>query len=146
MARVADAERSLPELDGFTAVAQEHIHLSNEIKKMKKRQEELRPRLLDLLLANGEEDTDGHVTAELGEEFEGYAGIMRQRRVSTPLDEEAAERILTNLGLWERCNPPTPTLDENEIMACYYEDLLTEALIDEMFPQKVSYAVVNKRA
>lgn len=145
MARTAEAARELPDVEGYEALAQRHIHLANEIKALKKQQEEIRPQLLDLLVAEGEEDTEGHITALLGEEFEGFVGLMRQRRVSTPIDMEAAERILTNLGLWDRCNPPVPTLDEQEIKACYYEGVLTEALIDEMYPTKVTYALVPKR-
>jgi hypothetical protein len=38
-----------------------------------------------------------------------------------------------------------PTLDEEEIMKAYYEDLLTEQDIDTMFTETVTWALVTTK-
>ncbi len=39
-----------------------------------------------------------------------------------------------------------PTLDESAIMAAFYEGKLSEADIDSMFPEKITYAFLVKEA
>lgn len=106
------------------------------------RETELKKRLSTIVEEHGEEDEKGHLWLELPEATGGYQSLKRERRVHTGLDEDKAERILAAAGLTERCYRMEPVLDQDEIMAALYEGLLTEAQIDEMYPQKISYAFV----
>ena len=71
--------------------------------------------------------------------------MKRERRVSRSVDEESAERILREEGLYERCYDTVPVLNQDEVMACLIEDLLTDEQVEEMFPSKVSWAFVPKK-
>ena len=143
--RRVESARKLP-ADSFEGQAKEYIHVKREVDQRSKRLAELRDSLLAVLVERGEEDSEGHLVVPLADEFEGYVGLARQRRVATPkVDTEVAERILTEAGLWDRCAPPTPVINTDEIYACLYEGLLTEEQVFEMFPEKITYALVMKR-
>lgn len=109
---------------------------------IKAREQELKRRLSSIVEDHGEEDEKGHLWLTLPESAGGYVSLQRQRRVSTSLDEEKTERILAGAGLTERCYRMEPVLDQDEVMAALYEGLLTEAQVDEMFPQRITYAFV----
>jgi hypothetical protein len=58
---------------------------------------------------------------------------------------DKAETILTSKGIKDRCIKLVPTINEDEIMAAYYEGLITEQEVDEMFPAKITYALLLKK-
>jgi len=92
----------------------------------------------------GVEDDRGHIVVDLGQDVSGVTAVMQQRRVSKSLDTDVAEELLKEKGLYDRCVATISVLDEDAVMAAYYEGALTEADIDTMFPAKVSYALVMK--
>lgn len=144
MAQAATPERSISA--GFDRDAAEYIRLKVEADRIKKRQTELRESIFAYLLENEQADEDGHLTAELEDTYEGYGKIQRQRRVKTLVDEEFAERLLKERGLWERCVKLVPQVQEDEVLACRFEDLITEDEIEQIFPAQITYALVVKRA
>lgn len=116
--------------------------LKEEIDNLTKRQTEVKGRITEAVLSLGEEDDRGHIVVEIDDEVSGIAKVMRQKRVTKSLDTDCAERLLEAKGLKERCLQPIYVLNEEQIMAAYYEGLLTEEDIDTMFPAKITWALV----
>ena len=94
---------------------------------------------------DGETDGKGHKVLDLGEDFMGVTQLIRQRKTSKTFDMETAERILQEKNIYEKCITMVPTLNEDAIMAAFYDKVLTEEEIDSMFPTKVSYAFLAKK-
>lgn len=92
----------------------------------------------------GEADDRGHIVVDVNDEVSGVARVMNQKRVSKNLDMDVAETVLKERGLYERCVTMVPVLNEDEIMAAFYEGDITEDDIDTMFPSKVTWALVIK--
>ena len=92
----------------------------------------------------GEADDRGHIVVDINDEVSGIARVMNQKRVSKTLDIEVAEKILTERGIHDRCITMVPVLNEDEIMAAFYEGVISEEDIDTMFPAKVTWALVMK--
>jgi len=119
--------------------------LKAQIDDLSKLHSEIKSQLTEAIDEYGETDGRGHVVLELEVEVNGIRSISKQRRVSTSIDTDAAESILTKKELYEKCVRMEPMLDEDAIMAAYYKGELTEEDIDTMFPKKVSYAfLMNK--
>ena len=92
----------------------------------------------------GEADDRGHIVVDINDEVSGIARVMNQKRVSKTLDIEVAEKILAERGIHDRCITMVPVLNEDEIMAAFYEGVISEEDIDTMFPAKVTWALVIK--
>lgn len=120
----------------------QNVILKDEIDNLTKRQTEIKSRITETVIAMGEEDDRGHVVVEIDDEVSGIAKVMRQKRVTKSLDQQIAEDLLEKKGLKERCLQPVYVLNEEQIMAAYYEGLLTEEDIDTMFPAKITWALV----
>lgn len=116
------------------------IMLRDQIDLLTKRQSEIKKRLTDSL-GDAPADEKGHRTVEFNDGSNSFKAT-KQRRVTKPLDMDAAEKILTDKGIKNTCIKMVPTLDEAAIMSAFYEGYLTEEDIDTMFPQKVSYALI----
>jgi len=119
----------------------EYVHLKKNIDDLSKRQDEIKKELMSFVDANGLEDDKGHKWYDM-QSYGGYAGMQKQRRVSQSLDETAAHDILREKGLSARCFELKPVLNQDEVMACLSEGLLTEDDIDTMFPKKITNAFV----
>lgn len=144
MAQALGEPRQFNDQPSFEQVAGEYLELKKQIDALTARQKEIKPLLMDAL-EEAQADTDGHSLVEFSDPIAGYRGLQRQRRVSLTVDESAAVDIFTALGILERCMPPRPTLDEDEVMGCLYEGLLNEDDIEKVFPKKVTYALVPKK-
>lgn len=107
-------------------------------------QNEVKEKLREGLKELGEDDDRGHVVVEVNDDLTGIKKVINQRKVSKSLDMDVAEEILKEKGLHDRCVMMVPVLDEEAIMAAYYEGLVTEEDIDKMFPAKVTWALVLK--
>jgi hypothetical protein len=112
----------------------------------KKEMDKYRSRLLTALDAEGTEDENGHRFLYLEDAVGPFAGIQRQRRVSDTLDEERALAILEERGLLDTCTKMVPQIDQDAVFAALYDHELTEADIEEMFPPKITYALVAVKA
>jgi hypothetical protein len=109
-------------------------------------QNEIKNKLRDGIKELGEEDDQGHIVIEINDEVTGIRRVMQQRKVSKSLDMSIAEDILREKGLYESCVTMVPVLDEEAIMAAYYEGTVTEEDIDKMFPAKISWALVMSKS
>lgn len=108
-------------------------------------QNEVKEKLRDGLKELGEVDDRGHVVVEVNDNLTGIKKVINQRKVSKSLDMDIAEEILKEKNLHDRCVMMVPVLDEEAIMAAYYEGLVTEEDIDKMFPAKVTWALVMSK-
>lgn len=144
MARVKAAEAR--EEDPLIKDAREYSFLKQQIDFLEKQQKEVRERLFSTLDEMGEVDDKGNIIIELPEEVNGFGALVKQRRVSRKIDELVADEIITEKGMEEQLYKTIRVVDEDALMAALYNDELTEAEIDLMYPQKIVWALVmNKR-
>jgi hypothetical protein len=119
--------------------------LKDRISELTAKQSAIKNELKELITELGEESDKGHIVLDLGCEVSGYRSVMRQKKVTTALDMEAAEKILTDLDLYEDCVTLVPVLDDAKIFQAYLDKKLTEVDFDNMFPAKVSWAIVMSK-
>jgi len=130
----------------FLEQVRQSVMLKDKIDQLNSLQSEIRSSLKDGVKELGEEDSRGHIVVEVDDEATGIRKVMHQRKVSKSLDIEVAENILKEKNIHERCVTMVPILNEDEIMAAFYEGLITEEDIDAMFPAKVSWALVMTKS
>jgi len=146
MAKIIEEESRLPQNpDDFQAQAREYVMLKKSIEGLEARQKELREKMFEKLDAEGQEDASGNVFIELDTEIDGIRVIEKQRRTSRKLDETVAETIIAAKNLEETLYKTIRVIDEDAIMAAHYNDELTEEEIDQMFPSKVTWALMTKK-
>jgi hypothetical protein len=127
------------------AYIRQYAGLRDQLKETTERQSQIKTLLEQEIDASGEVDGRGHITLEVGDETVGVASISKQKRVSQSLDIDVAESLLKEKELYDLCITMVPQINEDAIMASYYEGKLTEEDIDKMFNKKVSYAfLLNK--
>ena len=144
MARVKATEGR--EEDPLIKDAREYSFLKQQIEFLEKQQKEVRERLFTTLDEMGETDDKGNIIVELPEEVNGFGAVVKQRRVSRKIDELVADEIITEKNMEEQLYKTIRVVDEDALMAALYNDELTEAEIDLMYPQKIVWALVmNKR-
>lgn len=146
MAKVEKPSRVVKLVNSVVQDVREYVFLKKKIDDLAKEQNSIKARLSDMVDAEGESDDKGHLWYKLPEEVEGYVSLKRERRVSPGLDLEETTRILKEKGLETRCFRMEPVLDEDAVMACLYEGLLTEEEIDTMFPKKITWAFVPSKS
>lgn len=132
-------------LDRFLQEVKQYLVIKENIDFFTKRQLEMKSRVVEQLKELGEEDSKGNLVIEIKDKETKINSVVHQKRVSKSLDMEKAEQILKAKGIKDRCIITVKTISEEEIMAAYFEGLITEAEIDEMFPSKVSYALIIKQ-
>lgn len=121
-------------------LVREYTMLKQQKDALEDRLKQRRDQLSNIVEQDGESDDKGHLVLDLPEPVEGFKRLVRQRRVKRQLDEHVAERILDQKELAERCYQLVPVLNEDAVMQCLYEGLLTEADIDKMFPTTITWA------
>ena len=145
MAKVQPEElRNIDETD-LIARAKKYSFLKSQLDYLEKEQKSLRLDLFEDLDSKGEEDDNGNIVLELPEEVDGYVSIIKQRRVARKIDEDKAEEIITARGMEETLYKTIRVVDEDALMAALYNDELTEAEIDEMYPQSITWALILKK-
>jgi hypothetical protein len=146
MAKIIEEESRLPQNpDDFQSQAREYVLLKKTLENLETRQKELREKLFSHLDLEGQEDSSGNVFIEMSNEVEGIRVIEKQRRTTRKLDENIAEAIIAEKGLEETLYKTIRVIDEDAIMAAHYNDELTEEEIDQMFPSKVTWALMTKK-
>lgn len=142
MPKVVQSQRPVKEEISLLTKVRRYINIKRQVDDLTKEQTEIKVELSEVVDSLGEFDAKGHKIFELPEEVDGYVSLQRQRRVSQKLDEDEAKRILTEKNLTNRCYKLTPVLDEDAVMSCLYEGLLTEEDIDTMFPKTETWAFI----
>lgn len=133
-----------PTDDGSTVVSwfRQFVLLKKQREALEKREKEVKTRISGYVEEHGYEDEKGHVLFDLPEPVEGFAHLKRERRQSRALDQDRAEALLRERGIYDDCTRTIVVLDEDAIMQAYYNEQLTEEDIDSMFNTKVTYAFV----
>lgn len=132
--------------EGITAKVRKFISIKNQLADLSKEESALKKELSELVDSTGDVDDKGHKWIYLPVEVEGYKALQRQRRVSQSIDSETVARILSEKKLKDRCYKLVPVLDENEILTCMYEKLLTEEEVDSMYPKSITWAFVPSKS
>ena len=120
----------------------QYAAIKTQLAEIQEREKALKAELRETVMELGEEDAKGSFVLDISDEISGVRKMIQQRRVSKTFDPDKAENLLTDKNLLERCTTMVPVLNEQEILAARYEDLLTDDDIDSMFPAKESYAFV----
>jgi hypothetical protein len=146
MARVTDVEpREIYDPNDPQSQIREYIKLAATMDALEKRRKELRDQLMEIIDTEGYEDEKGNVQYELEAPVDGVLRLEKQGRRSRKIDEEVAERIIEERGLADDVYQMVRVIDEDALMAAFYEDKLTEEELDEMFPVKVTWALMTAK-
>jgi hypothetical protein len=141
MPKPIDEPREFANPDDSNSQIREYIKLAQTIDSLEERKKELRTKLFDLLDAEGEEDEKGNVLYHFDSPIEGVTRLEKQRRATRKLDETVAEEIITSQSLEDDVYKMVRVIDEDALMAAYYEGKITEEQIDQMFPTTVVWAL-----
>jgi hypothetical protein len=100
-------------------------------------------RFKDLLQKHGAKDpTDGSIYLDLEEPI-GDQNIRYLKNLcvtsSNVINDEVAEEILTDKGMWEEMSIPRRVPNEEGIRAAYYDNRITDDELARMFPKVTSY-------
>jgi hypothetical protein len=139
--RIEEETRTFVTPDDVAGQVKEYLYVKKNIDQMETRSKELRDRLFSHLDEDGYEDDKGNVQLELGADIDGVVRLEKQRRVTRKLNEPKADEILSELGLKDDIFVMTPVLDEDKLMAAFYEGKITEEQLDDMFPSTVVWAL-----
>ena len=142
MARVKPEEPRGPEQDDLVNQTKEYAFIKAQLEYLEKQQKELREKLFEVLDGSGEPDDKGNIILELPQEVDGYVSVVKQKRVSRKVDELVAEEIITEKGMEDTLYKTIRVVDEDALMAALYNDELTEEEIDQMYPQKITWALI----
>lgn len=141
MAQVKSETSRFADPNDVMSQAREYVLVKKQVEYLTEKQQMLRQKLFEHLDAEGEYDAKGNLIIELDEAFEGITAIQKQRTVRRKVDEEVAERIIAEHGLEDRLYKTVRVIDEDALMAALYSDDLTEAEIDQMYPEHIIWAL-----
>jgi hypothetical protein len=127
--------------DTLEAQVSEYAKLKASMEVLETRSKQLREKLFEHLDLEGFEDEKGNIQLELPNPVDGVLRIEKQRRASRKLDEVTAETLIEEIGLSDEVYEMKRVLNEDALMAAFYEGKITEAQLDEMFPVSVIWAL-----
>lgn len=135
----------LQDMEPIRRELQQYVSLKEESDALTDRLGTLKKRLTSYIEDLGSPNEKGSIVLPISDDRTGVKAIVKQRRVSKKFDESAANKILKKNGLEEACMTTITVLDQDAVMAAYYEGKLTDADIDEMFPESVSWALIMEK-
>lgn len=124
---------------------QQYVTLKDEAEAITERVTTIKKRLTAYIEDLGEPNEKGSIVLPVEDERTNTRAIVKQRRVSKQFDEETANDLLKSKGLFDTCTTTVTMLDQDAVMAAYYEGKLTDSDIDTMFPEKVTWALVLEK-
>jgi hypothetical protein len=119
----------------------EYIRAKNAINMMESRTKELRDAIFAYIDEQGEEDGNGSISVPLDTSIDGVVRLEKQRRVSRKINESAAEAIIEAKNLGEAVYETKRVINEEALMAAYFNGEISEDELDSMFPVEVSWAL-----
>lgn len=141
MARAANEPREFANPDDPTSQITEYIRIVASIDGMEERRKELREKIFAYLEEEGLEDEKGNLQLPLDTPIDGVLRIEKSGRRTRKLDEDKAAEIIEAAGIADDVYKMVRVIDEDALMASYYDGKVTEEQIDEMFPVTVTWAL-----
>lgn len=141
MANVIPEEGRFADPDDIKSQIREYVKLKASEDMIKKRTSELRDIIFAEIDQDGYEDDKGNHQLDLEEAIDGVYRLEKQRRTKRVLDETKAEELISELGLTEELYEMKPVLNEDALMAAFYEEKITEDQLEEMYPLNVTWAL-----
>lgn len=132
-------------LDNIRREVQQYVTLKDEADAIGERVTTIKKRLTAYIEDLGEANEKGSIVLPIEDERTNTRAIVKQRRVSKQFDEDTANDLLKDKGLFETCTTTITVLDQDAVMGAYYEGKLTDADIEKMFPEKISWALVLEK-
>jgi hypothetical protein len=139
------AERTVTEPLNLTTLRQdvsEWFALKRQVNLVTDQLESRTKRMKNLLEKYGERDpSDGSLYLDLGEPMgdERISFLKNLCVKSDKMNEEVAEDILSDKGMWEEMTEVIRVPDESRILAAYYDKRITDDELARMFPKVTSY-------
>lgn len=146
MANVIPEEGRFADPDDITYQISEYAKIKASIDVMDSRAKELRERIFEALDQDGYEDDKGNIQLDLEQPIDGITRLEKQRRTTRKLNEPRAEMIIDSLGIADEVYETKRVLNEDALMAAFYEDKISEEQLDEMFPVNVTWALRTVKA
>lgn len=140
MAKIIPEEQRFADTDDINSQIREYITLKKTVEQMEERTSELRKVLFAEIESEGYEDDKGNLLLDL-EGVEGFQRLEKQRRTSRKLNEARAEELMEELGLTDEVFELKPVLNEDALMAAFYEEKITEDQLEEIYPLQVTWAL-----
>jgi hypothetical protein len=141
MAKAIGEPREFSDPENPTSQITEYIRLVASIDHMDERRKELREKIFTYLEEEGYEDEKGNLQLPLAAPIEGVLRIEKSGRRTRKLNEDKAEEIIESAGISDDVYKMVRVIDEDALMAAYYDGKITEEQIDEMFPTTVTWAL-----
>ena len=132
-------------LDNIRREVQQYVTLKDEADAIGERVTTIKKRLTAYIEDLGEPNEKGSIVLPIEDERTNTRAIVKQRRVSKQFDEDTANDLLKEKGLFDTCTTTITVLDQDALMGAYYEGKLTDADIEKMFPEKISWALVLEK-
>lgn len=134
-----------PSLEEIRKEVQQYVFLKEEVTAIEARVGTLRKRILAVIEEIGETNEKGSLVLPINDHVSNTANVVKQRRVSKVFDEDTANDLLKEKGLFESVTKTIVVLDQDAVMAAYYDGKLTDEDIESMFPEKVSWALILEK-
>lgn len=142
MAKIIEEEGSrFLDPESLEAQVREYAKLKASMEILETRSKELREKLFGQLDLEGYEDDKGNIQLDLPTAIDGIVRLEKQRRVSRKLNELVADDIIEQVGIADEVYEMKRVINEDALMAAFYEDKLTEEQLDQMFPPNVIWAL-----
>lgn len=142
---IDDNLREFANPDDLGTQVREYLQVKASMELLETRQKALRETLFQQIDSNGEFDDKGNVFLELGADVDGVVRLEKQKRVTRKLDADAAESILATNELEEEVYEVVRVVNEDKLMAAFYEGKLTEDELERIYPAKVVWALTTKK-
>lgn len=138
-------ENPQDDLSSFKQEVNQYTSLKEEATAIDGRISVLRKRIMAVIEERGEVNDKGSLILDASDSNNGPMQVVKQRRVSKMFDEDKADALLQEKGLFETCTKTITVLDQDAVMAAYYDGKLTDEDIETMFPEKVSWALIVEK-
>jgi len=145
MANIIPEEGRIANPDDFNSQVREYIKIKNSMEIFEARQKELRAKLFAVLETDGLEDEKGNIQFDFETPIDGVVRLEKQRRSTRKLNEFLADEIIEQAGISDDVYEMKRVINEDALMAAYYQDKITEEQLDEMFPVTVTWALLTKK-
>ena len=101
----------------------------------KKRADNLKKELSDLVDTEGYEGDNGHLWYEIGD----YK-LKRERRVSKSFDLDECEQWARSTGLWDSVKEVVESVSEDKVLALAWDDPEVREAIERFYKEKETWA------